>query len=101
MNLWRITALIVLLNIGAGMCACMADAVLPEPAASTFSAGNNDGPAKPDCGSNCDSCICCAAMTVCQTPFEEIELSRSGVTIPPLRSLANPYPALMDRPPRF
>ena len=101
-HLTRWTAWFVLLSIGVGFCDCLRDPVsLPihstSPAALTT---NSHRQGEPDCGDNCESCVCHAAIVTVEPVRFVVDLAVSRLTTFPVLSSSDPDHVRIERPPR-
>jgi hypothetical protein len=97
----RWIALLVLLNIGMGFCNCLRENTLPsgsETSAGLTNHGNRD--AAPDCGDNCESCICHATLLMVRTESFKVTLGISWLPALMLSSFSDPDRTSLTEPPR-
>jgi len=106
MNLFRHiarwTALLLLVNIGLGFCDCLREPLLIGGAADKahVTAPGSSGHADPDCGDNCESCVCHANLLVSEPVRFAIVLLVSGAPLPPVLSASDPTLIGITHPPR-
>jgi hypothetical protein len=93
---------LVLLNVVFDLCACLSDAPVPLNAKSAAVATRQTHAQDlPECGDNCDSCICCAAIIVTgPVHYESVLAVVAGVDYLPAAASPEPEPHRMKRPPR-
>lgn len=97
-------ALLVLLNVGLGVYACLRDTPAPltsksSPALSKQTQTENTPDS--ECGDNCHSCVCCAAIIVVEHFHYESALPVAAEATTPVFTAPNdPEPHRMKRPPR-
>jgi hypothetical protein len=104
-NLWlkivRCTALLVLLNVGLGLYACMKDVPHPINRPDSLSLTRNSTTAgTPACNDDCDSCVCCASLIIASQRVFTVALVLKGIPAPLLLSSSDPDPDRTNRPPR-
>lgn len=83
---------LVLLNIGVGFCDCLRDPI-SLPANSTNSATlttNTDRQAPPECGDNCESCVCHASVVTVEPARFSVDLPTARLTSFPVLSPSDP-----------
>lgn len=100
-KLTRWMAWIVLLNIGVGFCDCLRDPI-SLPIHSTSSANlttNTDPQVPPECGDNCESCVCHASIVTVEHARFAVDLAASRLTTYPVLSPSNPDHVRIERPP--
>src|ERR1700729_2450016 len=100
-HLARWTAWLVLLNIGAGFCDCLRDPVsLPIHSRSSIAlTTNSHAQGEPDCGDNCESCVCHASLVTVEPARFTIDLAASRLTTFPVLSCSDPDHVRIERPP--
>ena len=97
----RWVSMMVLLNIGVGLYACMGDVpVTTNRADSPTLANRSQSVPNPVCGDDCGSCVCCASIVVAEHFVFEFVPTVSVAVITPLTLLSDPEPNRMKRPPR-
>jgi hypothetical protein len=109
MNLFRQiarwTALLLLVNIGLGFCDCLREPVAPGGVASkphaTAPPSHTNDEAAPDCGDNCESCICHANLVVAEPLRFAVVLAVSGTPISPAIPASDPMLIGITHPPRM
>src|SRR5580658_620624 len=100
-HLARWTAWFVLLSIAVGFCDCLRDPVsLPIHSSSSAALTTNSHRQEaPDCGDNCESCVCHASIVVIEPARFAVELAVSRLTAFPALSSSDPNHVRIDRPP--
>jgi hypothetical protein len=98
----RLTVLLVLLNVGLGLCACLGDAPdLPADGRGAVLTNQTHRQEAPECGDNCDSCVCCASLLVAQRIRPETVLTLSSeVAVAAAARPSDPEPQALKRHPR-
>ena len=97
----RWTALLVLLNIALGFCACLRDPVIPSQfAGSPMASPDTHRDGIPACGDNCESCICCAAVMVAAPAQFPVSLAVSFLAASPKSDSSDPDLISITYPPR-
>jgi ABC-type proline/glycine betaine transport system permease subunit len=104
---WRRTiptiALLVLLNVMVGLCACVGDTpvVSGGERSAVLTTNQTDRPHVNECGDGCDSCICCASLVL--TPPIRVEAAvtaGSKAMVAAASAPEDPEPQTLKRPPR-
>jgi len=98
----RLTALLVLVNVALGLCACFGDAPdLPANGRGAALTNQTHRPEAPACGDDCDSCVCCASLVVTKQIRVEIVLTVSSKAILAAAAApSDPEPHALKHPPR-
>jgi hypothetical protein len=101
-KLTRWIAWIVLLNIGVGFCDCLREPVsLPIHTTSSASlTTNTDRQGPPECGDNCEACVCHASVVTAEPARFAVDLVISRLSIFAFLSVAEPDHVRLERPPR-
>jgi hypothetical protein len=106
MNLFRhiarLTALLLLVNIGLGFCDCLREPVSLGGVASRphATAPTPTDRSVPDCGDNCESCICHANLVVAEPVQFNVALAVSGTPALPRIAVTDPALLGITHPPR-
>jgi hypothetical protein len=97
----RWIAWIVLLNIGVGFCDCLRDPIsLPSHSSSSATLKTNtDRQAPPECGDNCESCVCHASVVTVEPARFAVDIAASSLTTFPVLSSSDPDHVRIERPP--
>jgi hypothetical protein len=98
----RWTALLLLVNIGLGFCDCLREPVSIGGVATHAhaTAPSTNGQSAPDCGDNCESCVCHANLVVAEPVRFTVTLAVSGAPATPPLAASDPTRIGITHPPR-
>src|SRR5579862_3595762 len=98
----RLTAVLVLLNVALGLCACLGDTPVLSAKGAVVLTTHPEGPQpSSECGDDCDSCVCCASLLVARRIRLEtvLTLTRAAVVTTDTHP-SDPELQALKRPPR-
>ena len=100
-HLARWIAWLVLLTIAVGFCVCLSDEVALPIHSSSSSAltTKSHRQGAPECGDNCESCVCHASIVIVEPAQFGVELVVSRLTAFPVLSSSDPDHVRIERPP--
>jgi hypothetical protein len=96
----RWTAIIVLLNVVLGFCVCLREDFSPGGSKDEANLSASTAKSLPDCGDNCESCICHATLVLTAPTRFLIVLAMSGAPSVPGDSVPDFQLIRISHPPR-